>query len=1323
MVNYYPSSAQCQEDSIIRSFIFGMFGRDYDFSNFRYVDIGACDPVEFSNTWMFYQMGGQGLLVEPNPDLTELLSKKRNRDTVISAAAFSGETQNTIKLSRTNNKLISSSNKIFLNQFIHEKKGAIKVVDEITVPVLDINPSIREMVQDKDFGVLSIDVEGNDFGVLEHIDLKKNRPWFIILEPSTEIMGPECEKQTDESMATKGYEKIARTRVNVIYRDIGLLSKDIAPEKDALALLRSSLNEINNTDFSINSTFEPNIKFTRIIDAIEEEKTKFVSFDVFDTAILRPVLEPHDMFAFLNRVAREELKLINLNFSEIRRQCERNLRLEMEVDGLTQDPSLEQIYERIAGDFCLNFKSLKKIKQLELDLEIRLSRKNPLIFKIYESALAAGKEVIFCSDSYFDKKTLVKMLVDAGYKKFHTVFTSCEISATKKHGTMFPYVLEFLSVDANSILHIGDNKKSDDLNPKKINIRTFHVVAPRDQFLNKKGVHRSLWKSPGTLDFTTRCQLAIFANRFLSENPAMNPEKSLFTGNHQKFGYYAVGPFLYWLMKWIRQEAEAREIDRLCFLSRDGYLPLKAWKILYGSDDKAPSSLYLYASRRAFLPLNIKYGNFLSAIYSIKTGPNLTVSNFFLSRFSLPLAQDLLKIAHKKNLMPDMPISECELEIRQLLIENEEIIQKGIDQDAKHSEDYLTSVLEGSKKPALFDVGRKGSFQNAISRLINDKIFGFYVLTEGNISTNMSSKDFLAAFPQVNRRQFNDEPDTIIYESLFSDLGPSVIGWNADKQPIFEEGTIPDEYSREIIQNIQEGALLFIRDMKDNFGNLLGDEFQNVRNANFALTKFWKHESDQGILEDITHEDSLSNNYRRTLSDYYAPASSKIARIRNKARRSNDPRKHIVIFCPAMTRVKGGIERVVSLLTFRFSSLKYRITIMTDGREADRPVPVYSVAFGTEIVHVRPNDKKKMRSKLSDLDIDALLVLASGPVVNVFVDCANMLGIPIMLSERADPFSSLASYWGKGQKKRYLQAYGKADLISVQLDSYRKIFDKKYQNKTLTLHNPIQKLEQGPKNAREKIVISLGRINFTQKRPDLLVEAFAKITQIHSDWKLHIYGSGSIDDVQKLQTKIRELNLSNRVYLKQPCNDVQSIYNSASIFVIPSKFEGFPNVLAEALCTGLPAVGFQECPGVRELIIDGKNGFLVKTATSEDLSRALDKLMSDSTMRGDMGKRAAEIFSKKYSAEDAFSAWEKSVNKLLSIHKIPKIKSNSLLNILRIKCDPRYWFLRFVASNFSLDLFKIHKLFYSPHKFFYDSKNRYCRPIRYLFSTNKSYEI
>ena len=128
-------------------------------------------------------------------------------------------------------------------------------------------------------------------------------------------------------------------------------------------------------------------------------------------------------------------------------------------------------------------------------------------------------------------------------------------------------------------------------------------------------------------------------------------------------------------------------------------------------------------------------------------------------------------------------------------------------------------------------------------------------------------------------------------------------------------------------------------------------------------------------------------------------------------------------------------------------------------------MPVYSVADGTHIIHVRPNGKEKMLSKLSELDIDALLVLASGPVVKVFVNCADILGIPIMLSERADPFSSLASYWGRDQKKRYLEAYGKADLIAVQLDSFKKNFDKN-QNK-LTLHNPIQKLEQGPQTAEK----------------------------------------------------------------------------------------------------------------------------------------------------------------------------------------------------------------------------------------------------------------
>jgi len=94
------------------------------------------------------------------------------------------------------------------------------------------------------------------------------------------------------------------------------------------------------------------------------------------------------------------------------------------------------------------------------------------------------------------------------------------------------------------------------------------------------------------------------------------------------------------------------------------------------------------------------------------------------------------------------------------------------------------------------------------------------------------------------------------------------------------------------------------------------------------------------------------------------------------------------------------------------------------------------------------------------------------------------------------------------------------------------------------------------------------------------------------------------------------------------------------LFCLPSLWEGFPNALAEALAYGLPAVGFSDCAGVRDLIVSGKNGLLAEgNGDSETLAKALEMLMVSTETRRVMSEAAIESV-KTYSPEKIFSQWE-----------------------------------------------------------------------------------
>jgi glycosyltransferase involved in cell wall biosynthesis len=154
---------------------------------------------------------------------------------------------------------------------------------------------------------------------------------------------------------------------------------------------------------------------------------------------------------------------------------------------------------------------------------------------------------------------------------------------------------------------------------------------------------------------------------------------------------------------------------------------------------------------------------------------------------------------------------------------------------------------------------------------------------------------------------------------------------------------------------------------------------------------------------------------------------------------------------------------------------------------------------------------------------------------------------------------------------------------------------------------------------QQPVLIALGRLT-AQKGFDILIGAFARIAGKHPDWRLVIYGEGR--DRADLENLRDVLGLQAKVSLPGITKNIETAFAEASLFVLPSRFEGYPNALLEALAAGLPAIATSGPGGASEILEDGKHGLLVAPGDAVALASALDRMMSDPELRSAYGAKA-----------------------------------------------------------------------------------------------------
>ena len=289
---------------------------------------------------------------------------------------------------------------------------------------------------------------------------------------------------------------------------------------------------------------------------------------------------------------------------------------------------------------------------------------------------------------------------------------------------------------------------------------------------------------------------------------------------------------------------------------------------------------------------------------------------------------------------------------------------------------------------------------------------------------------------------------------------------------------------------------------------------------------------------------------------------------------------------------------------------------------------------------------KKLRAVVQKCQPQIVVAFQDIAIYPTIFSCTGS-GAKLVISERQDTrFYRLAFI------RAFLRwaIYRMADKVVVQTDIVKQQMPRNVRDRTIIIPNasPDFSTYANPSKMHEGVykIISVGRLEY-QKNFSLLIAASEMAFKNRDDWKLVIYGEGSLKT--SLKQQITELQLHDKVELAGLSSSVYSKLADANLFVFPSRYEGFPNVLAEASGVGLPCIAYKDVSGVEELIEHDVNGLLLLTNQRNALSlaSAMESLMNDPHKRDRMGTEGIALASR-YHQDSIFSCWNKLLHSLAS---------------------------------------------------------------------------
>lgn len=610
---------------------------------------------------------------------------------------------------------------------------------------------------------------GRDFNIIGLMDAEKagEELWGYHIYSAVDLLKSDVDMVV--VIARPAVHQIIYSRIEKVVQEKGIPVYSF----DGTPIERKNVAKIYNNPYF--STDEKQIK--EVLSPYS-----FISFDIFDTLLMRRCLYPRDIFYIVDN--RIEFK-VDFIFSELRMAAEQELKE-------TAYPCIDEIYNKMQelGNFSDEVK--KKLRSLEIEVEKEYIIPRGRMVELYHKCIEQGKTVILISDMYLDRgilEDILKRNCVFGYKE---LFISCEYGVSKNTG-LYEKVIE--KYGKRKWIHIGDNSKADLIAPKKFGADTFKVMSALEMLENSYLEFALEY----TNDLYSRIIIGeIIGNLFNDPFALYDSEGVIKIDTLHQLSMF-VAPLMLGYIYWMINIISSLDTSDIIFVARDGFLAKKIYELIRKNRKLTtlPKGKYIYTSGRASTLAAIKEKEDLKKVFAEYKG-NLK-----------ELLESVIGL--------DEYFWSNEADKEELLIANQESV---LENAQKENEEFLSYLekegINFTHKVIYFDVFSKGTGQDNFERILDKKLYGIYLNKSISEIERRNTLTYNSMFDSQNHyeKQYGIFKGYSFLEFIFSSPEPCFMRIKSGEKIFYNEDRTRESIL--FLNGIQKAILDFCESIEAN---------------------------------------------------------------------------------------------------------------------------------------------------------------------------------------------------------------------------------------------------------------------------------------------------------------------------------------------------------------------------------------------------------------------------------------------------------------------------------------------------------------------------
>lgn len=575
-----------------------------------------------------------------------------------------------------------------------------------------------------------------------------------------------------------------------------------------------------------------------------------ISFDLFDTCILRIFEQPADVFFLTGE------QLDYPDFRRIREEMEEKARRNKQKKEGHGEVTLQEIYTCMEQETGI---PIEEGMQAEIEAEKKSCFGNPYFLAVIKELRKKNKTVIASTDMYLPEEVVRSITEGCGYAGFDRYFVSCEQGTGKSSGGLFQKVKEAYG-ESKTYVHIGDNPFSDGEQAKKQGFETVRYVSVKEA--GKRFRAEDLSVITGSL--YRGVVNAHIHNGFRAYSQAY------------ELGFIYGGLLVLGYCRFIHEYAVEKQLDKILFFSRDGDILNQVYRMLYPPGEGEIPAAYVYWSRLAAAKMTAGYyrHDYFRRFLYHKADRGYSMKQIFASMELKDLLEDCICMLKRQGKETEKLTGRNVETVKEFLMEHWQTVLSRYEQQTEAGRRYYETVLRGCQKVAAVDAGWAGSGAIALQKLVQEvwgmdcEITGILAGTNTvhNAEPDMSEHYFYTGrlvsylFSQSHNRdlwKYHDagKGHNLGIELLLSSVEGSLQGFYLTEGSGCEVRLKSPDADRHLVEEIQRGIRDFVSLAEPAFGVFKGKgEIQISGRDAYAPIRllFEKHkEIDQWVGENL----------------------------------------------------------------------------------------------------------------------------------------------------------------------------------------------------------------------------------------------------------------------------------------------------------------------------------------------------------------------------------------------------------------------------------------------------------------------------------------